>query len=132
MLIGCKPLCLNALCYAKQVIWIYLILLYSLTYHVLSNSFFFFLSFRRSGRISYFCSNNGPCPNVIFSALYQNSLLNWISKFKDMTEWFRNCRFFRKIFWNYPSKIKNYRIRKLSPHDLRWENVLFWGWRKTC
>ena len=43
--------------------------------------------FPRFGRILYFCSNNGPLPNAIFSALYlKNSLLPWKLKSKEMTE----------------------------------------------
>ena len=39
---------------------------------------------------------------------------------------FENCTFYRQFFLNYPSKIKNYKIRKLAAHDLRWENFIFW------
>ena len=49
--------------------------------------FTLFVFFRRFGRILYFCSNNGPLPNVIFSTLYlKNSLFDWRLKSKEMTE----------------------------------------------
>ena len=122
MLIGCKhifSLCHSKLCFAKQVMWTYLIFSFPVMY-IQSH---YVCSFRRFGRILCFCINN----TTFFSALYlKNSLFDWKLKFKEMTEWFQNCRFFRKIFLNYPSNIK-IEIRKLSAHDLHWENVIFWG-----
>ena len=96
----------------------------------------------RFWRISYFCGNNGPSPNVIFSVLhFEHSLLNWRLKFKEITECLQNCRFYRKITSKYSSEVKWKLINKFvisenfSAHDLRWENVIFWGcaaWSYNC
>ena len=59
--------------------------------------------------------------------LLKNSLFDWKLKLKEITEWFQNCKFFRKFFLNNPSNVKKIEIRKLSAHDLHWENVIFWG-----
>ena len=111
------------MCYAKQVMWTYLISLFlsctfKVTMFVLSDVLEEFY---------VFALIMDPVQTTFFSALYlKNSLFDWKLKFKEMTEWFQNCRFFRKIFLNYPSNIK-IEIRKLSAHDLHWENVIFWG-----
>ena len=58
-------------------------------------------------RILYFCSNNGPLPNVIFSALYfKHSLLNWRLKCMEITECLQNYRFYQTIISNYSSEVK--------------------------
>ena len=85
-------------------------------------------------RTLYFCGNDGPLPNVIFSALYfTHFLLNWRLKFMEMTKCLQNCRFYRTINSNHFSEVKWKLIEKLqiskhfSAHDLRWENDIFWG-----
>ena len=92
-----------------------------LTEHILSFSFHImyfqshFGSFcRRFWRILHFCGNNGPLPNVTFSALYfKHSLLNWRLKFMEMTECLQNCRFYRAIISNYSNEVKSKLIEKL-------------------
>ena len=90
----------------------------------------------RVWRILYFCDNNGPHSNVMFSTLYfKHSLLNCRLKSKEMTACLQNCRFYRSIFSKYSSevkwKLKIYqklsKSKDFSNHDLRWENVIFWG-----
>mgnify|MGYP003690561033 CR=1 FL=1 len=91
-------------------------------------------SFTNFWRIIYCCINNGPLPNVIFSALYfKHSLLNWRLKCMEMTECLLNCRFYQTIISNFSSKLKLKLIEKLlilddfyAP-DLRWENVIILG-----
>ena len=84
--------------------------------------------------IYIFCSNNGPLPNVIPSALYfKHSLLNWRLKFMEMTECLQNCMLYQTIISNYSGAVKLKFIEKLwtsedfSAPDLRWEDVIFWG-----
>ena len=61
-----------------------------------------------------FCGNNGPLPNVIFSALYfKHSLLNRRLKFMEMKECLQNCRFYRAIISNYSKKVKLKLIEQL-------------------
>ena len=74
-------------------------------------------------RIWYVCGNNGPLPNVTFSALYfKDSLLNWRLKFMEMTECLQNCRFHRTFNSNYSSEVKQKLIEKL---DI---SRLFYSW----
>ena len=64
-------------------------------------------------RIWYVCGNNGPLPNVTFSALYfKHSLINWRLKFMEMTECLQNFRFHRKFNSNYSIEVKQKLIEK--------------------
>ena len=75
-------------------------------------------------RISYFCSNTEPLPNVFFSTLYfKHSLLNWRLKFMEMTECLQNCRFYWTIISYYSSKEKlkiNWKIIDISRFVCSW------------
>ena len=89
---------------------------------------------RHFWRSLYFCGNNGPSPNVIFSVIhFKHSLLNRWLKFKEITECLQNFRFYRTIISNYSSKEKWNLINKyvisedFSAHDLHWESIIFWG-----
>ena len=86
-----------------------------------------FVFTRRFGRILYCCVIMDPVQTSYFSELYlKNSLLDWKLKSMDMTEWFQN-RGFSEKFSEITRAMQKIKIRTFSAHDLRWENVIFWG-----
>ena len=124
MLIGCRPF---SFLFKYIVQW-------KTSYLDIFNPFLFlsctfkvtvFGFLRRFGRILYFCSNNGPLPNVIFSALYlKKSLLDWRLKSKEMTE----CLIIVDFTYIFPlitrARLK-IKLRKSAAHDLRWKTSYF-------
>ena len=110
MLIGCKHFILSVWVHCamqnKLSGQINLFLLNS--YHVLSSRYVCF--FRRFWRIIYFCVIMDSVQTSFLAPYILKTLLEWKLKWKEMTEWFPNCRFFRKIFLNYPSNVEKIKL----------------------
>ena len=107
MLIGRRPfpLCQRTLCNGKQVIWTYLILLYS--YHELSNSLCMLFSDVLE-KLYIFAVITEPF-QTSFLAPYILNIFSVRLKIKigGNDRMLKNCGFYRIFFLNYPSKIKN-------------------------